>query len=106
MSFTYWHAYLPVFLSSLATALPWLGGGLLATGILGFSPFGRALAGYLHERRRSLALTEELNGRLEIMERSASEVLERLDATEHYLRQAQLQAKRPIPAPEVETPRS
>jgi hypothetical protein len=79
------HAYFDLFLQALAHDLPWVVGGLGAAGILGWSPLGRAIARALRDRGRALELEESLSAQLADLQRTLSEVNERLDVTEQRL---------------------
>jgi hypothetical protein len=82
--------YLDIFLQHLARNLPWILGGLGIAGLIGYSPMGRAIATALRERHRGLELEEGISGQLADLQRTLSEVTERLDATEQHLQRQRL----------------
>jgi hypothetical protein len=85
--------YLDIFLQALARNLPWIMGGLGVAGLVGFSPLGRAIATALRERHRGFELEEGLAGQLAELQRTLSDVTERLDATEQHLHRQRLASK-------------
>ena len=90
------HFYLDIFLQTLARDLPWILGGLGAVGLAGYSPVGRAVAASLRQRHRDVEIEETLSAQLADLQRTLSEVTERLDATEQrMLRQALSAPARP-----------
>ena len=81
--------YLDIFLQHLMRNLPWILGAMGAVGVLGWSPLGRAMAQALRDRGRAIELEESLTAQLADLQRTLSEVNERLDVTEQrLLRQA------------------
>ena len=82
--------YLDILITSLLRGSPWLIATVASTALICFSPFGRAIAAALRERRQSADLLEDSNDQLRDIQRSLSEVVERLDATDRQLRQLAL----------------
>ena len=79
------HAYFDLFLQALAHNLPWMIGVVAAAGILGWSPLGRSIARALRDRSATLELEESMAAQLSELQRTLSEVNERLDVTERRL---------------------
>ena len=79
------NAYLDLLLQAIARDLPLIVAALGAAGILGWSPLGRSIAAALRDRGRTLELEESLTAQLSDLQRTLSEVNERLDATEQRL---------------------
>jgi hypothetical protein len=105
------HAYFDLFLQALARNLPWILGALAVAGMLGWSPLGRSIARALRDRSRTLELEESLGAQLSDLQRTLSEVNERLDVTEQRLfrlpaadARGKDAAKNADPPPRVATP--
>lgn len=84
-----------VFFEHVASALPWIVGGLVLLVAWSLSPFGRALIRHLRDSRRDVSLTEAMLNELGELRLTLSEVAERLDATEQELTRARMFAPRP-----------
>jgi hypothetical protein len=75
-----------VFMTQLATVLPWLLAGAALSAALYLTPLSRALLRYVRERKRDTGLTEAMLGELRELKLALAEVLERLDSTDQRLR--------------------
>lgn len=94
-----WERYYIALMYNLASALPWILGGLGLLAATAWSPIGRALHRHLTARREEEALLEELLTQVSAMRAELAETTERLDGTDRLLRGLQppsLPVRRPV----------
>lgn len=99
-----------MFLQNLLKALPYLLVTGISVGLVSWSPLGRAVLEYLRERKRNMALTQEMLEELSGLRHALGEVTERLDATERNLNMARergelKQGSASPPTPSSDSPR-